>query len=788
MVAAATSSPSQGYDRLLTALPARSAWLRRAVKALACLLLAILSVAALHAFGVGGSSWDQPIEDGAGSAVYVAAAVIVALRALTVRRNRAPWTLIAVGVAAYGAGNVLWAVWLEHAASPPIPSVSDALWLALYPLSWVGLFWLARQSVLAAPRKLLLDGLVAGLGLAAIGAAIVAPSLHPASGDLGATLTELAYPIFDLLLAAIVIGLFVVRGGRPDRMWVLLGAGFLTLAVADCMYLVAVSDGALIPSPVTQVVYLFGIAALALAAWQAQGPELAQASRDASAATLSCVFVVAAVVMLGLDHLIGIDGPAIVLALLTVAFGIIRAGIAFRDVRSMADSRREAMTDDLTGLSNRRRLRTSIEEKLAAAAADGGCAALLMLDIDHFKRLNDTLGRDAGDEVLRQLAPRLVHAVRPQDTVARIGGDVFAIVLASPVDQAVALAVATRVHRVIDETFPVLGLNLEIHSTVGIGLYPDHATTSAELMRRADVALYEAKTSDAPTVVYAAGRDPETRTGRALAAEIERALASSEFVLHYQPIADGHDRTIVQVEALVRWNHPTRGLLGPHEFVGAAMESGLGRALTREVLLGALLQVRAWRKIGLDMHVAINVTAADLTDVDLPDEIETALSVHDLPASCLTVEVTEDSVVSDPARARDVMARLSRMGVRLALDDFGTGYSSLTHLRELPVDQVKIDRSFVSQMREQPTDTAIIASTLHLTQALGLQAVAEGVEDEETWQELCRAGCQLMQGFVLSRPVPADEIPDLVSAAIDRPAASSARTAKIHEYIQGGWR
>ncbi len=734
---------------------------------------------ALHVVGLGSSSLDGPVRDWGSSLVYVLVAVIVAARVAGVRRDRGPWAVIAVGIALYGAGNVLWSLWIEHLDTPPIPSISDGLWLSLYPAACIGLVWLARRSVRAATRSVLLDGLVAGLGLAAIGAAIVSGSvLHPDAENVRSLLTELAYPVCDLLLAAVVIGLFVVRGGRPDRMWVLLGAGFLTLTVADCMYLVTIANGAETPTGLTNLSYLLGTTMLGLAAWQHPGPELSAANSDSSAAALSCAFVVAAVVLLGLDHVMPIDGPAIVLALVTISFGIVRAAIAFRDIRSLATARREAMTDDLTGLSNRRQLRTALEESLVAADLQDQSCALLILDIDHFKELNDTLGRQAGDEVLRQLGPRLSHAVRAQDTVARIGGDVFALILAAPVDATLARTIAARVHRVIDEPFPVLGLNLEVHGSIGVGVYPDHATNSAELMRRTDVALYEAKASSSPTVVYAVGRDPHSRARRALAAEIETALHDGQFEMHYQPIADGHDRRIVEVEALARWRHPARGLLGPDQFIEVALESGLGRALTREVLRMSLIQVRDWRDDGMDMHVAVNITAADLADANLPDEIETALRIHDLPAGCLTVEVTESSVLSDPARAREVMARLRSLGVKLSLDDFGTGYSSLTHLRELPVDQVKIDRSFVAHMCEQGADSAIIASTLHLTQALGLQAVAEGVEDEQTWTALIEAGCQLVQGYLLSRPVPADEIPPLVSAA-----ALASRP-----YIQGSWR
>jgi diguanylate cyclase (GGDEF)-like protein len=421
------------------------------------------------------------------------------------------------------------------------------------------------------------------------------------------------------------------------------------------------------------------------------------------------------------------------------------------------------VTDDLTSLPNRRLFLRSLDESIADAHHRGGTLALLLIDLDHFKELNDTLGHHAGDVLLRQIGPRLRSAVRSTDLVARLGGDEFGLLLGAPSDEASAIVVAAKVHRALGEPFHLQGLNLHVAASVGIALFPEHAGDGDALLQRADVAMYQAKASGRTGCqVYAQERDTHSRERLALIGELPQAIAGGELEVHFQPKALARERRIVGTEALVRWRHPRLGLLPPSAFVPLAEQTGAIRALTRWVLDQALAQCSAWRAAGHDLHMAVNVTVADLLDSALPNEVATALEAHGLPPEALVLEITESSVISDPVRIGDVLARLGELGIGLALDDFGTGYSSLDHLRTLPVSEIKVDRSFVARMGSDATDAAIVRSTINLAQSLGMHVVAEGVEDDATWSSLAEDGCELVQGYVISRPVPAAELEELL--------------------------
>jgi predicted signal transduction protein with EAL and GGDEF domain len=328
--------------------------------------------------------------------------------------------------------------------------------------------------------------------------------------------------------------------------------------------------------------------------------------------------------------------------------------------------------------------------------------------------------------------------------------------------------VADKVREAMKRPFLISDLSLRVTASVGIALFPAHGKDGQQLLQRADVAMYEAKATQSGLEVYARERDTHSRERLALVGQLARALEGEEIEVHFQPKAIASSRQIVGVEALVRWRHPELGLLPPAQFVPLTEQAGLARALTRRVLDLALRQCSAWRGAGHDLHVAVNTTVADLLDSKFPGEVEAALATHGLPAQALVLEVTENSVMSDPVRINDVLARLGELGVRLSLDDYGTGYSSLAHLNTLPVGEVKIDRSFVARMGSHPGDAAIVESTIHLAKNLGIRAVAEGVEDEATWQRLVELGCELVQGYALSRPVPALELEPLLDASAQR--------------------
>jgi diguanylate cyclase (GGDEF)-like protein len=385
-----------------------------------------------------------------------------------------------------------------------------------------------------------------------------------------------------------------------------------------------------------------------------------------------------------------------------------------------------------------------------------------MLDLDNFKQLNDSLGHNAGDALLRLIGPRLAGVLRSSDIVARLGGDEFGIVLSPTATEEGVLRVAEKIIRALRAPFEVQGLSLRVTGSLGIASYPAHAGTTEDLLKSADVAMYQAKAARNRYSLYASERDSNSRERLAVVSELADALEQGGIEVHFQPKADARTRIMRGAEALVRWRHPTGRLVPPGDFLPAAEQGGLSRALTRRVLTGALDQLRQWRLAGHDVDVSVNVTAADLLDDTFPAEVREELARRSLPAESLVLEVTETCILLDPERMGNVLAQIGESGVRLSLDDFGTGYSSLTHLKTLPVGEVKIDRSFVSRMCRDKADMAIVFATVQLTEKLGMSVVAEGVEDDATWEVLADLGCRLIQGYGFSKPRPAGELADLL--------------------------
>jgi diguanylate cyclase (GGDEF)-like protein len=772
---------------------------RRLLGGVTGLLIALTAFTGIHAvFGVGGHSVEQPIRDWVTSAVYILVGLIVCWRAVRTTEARRTWMIFAFGISMYGLGNVLWAAWIEHLKEPPIPSICDGMWLTLYPTCYVGILGLARVRERRVPARIWLDGIITGAGVTAIGAAIVLrPVLASVSGNTAAVITEMAYPICDLVLAGLVVGVLALRDWRLDRMWAMLGAGFLALAAADCMYALQVAGGASAPSSPTNLTYDIGVLLLALAAWQPTTKRDANAVSSKAVLGIPAAFTVSALGLLIYDHFSRLDPLALALAMLTMLAAFARTALAFRDVRALAETRRQALTDDLTAMPNRRHFLRRLRDGITACRASGTSVALLLVDLDHFKELNDTLGHDAGDQLLCQVGERLRTVVRATDTAARLGGDEFGV-LCNPCDAASAEHVADKILEAMREPFPIRDLNLRVTASIGIALFPEHANDDELLMQHADVAMYEAKTTRSGRACYARERDNNSLERLTLAGELSRALETEEIEAHFQPKANASTRKIVGVEALARWRHPTRGLIPPGEFITIVEQAGLGRALTGRMLHLALTQAKAWRDSGLDLHVAVNTTVADLLDAHFPEEVAAMLADHGLPPEVLVLEVTENMVLSDPIRIGDVLAQLGELGLGLSLDDFGTGYSSLTHLKSLPVGEVKIDRSFVGRMTSDPIDAAIVEATIQLAHSIGSRVVAEGIEDHATWDSLVENRCELVQGYVLSKPLPAADLDGLLRAgpvpqgpdaglgvaAGKQPIGQADSAARLHETLR----
>ncbi len=418
--------------------------------------------------------------------------------------------------------------------------------------------------------------------------------------------------------------------------------------------------------------------------------------------------------------------------------------------------RHQAMHDGLTDLPNRMMLFDRLAEALEAARSENRLIALLLMDLDRFKDVNDTFGHHFGDVLLKQVAFRLRNQLHVDDTVARLGGDEFAIVLTSALDANAVAMTARRILNTLQQPFVVEGQVLEVGASIGIALSPQHGNDARTLMRRADIAMYAAKQSNTGYTFHdrdeGESRDPDQLS---LVVEMRGGIERDEFELYYQPKRHLRSGLMTRAEVLLRWNHPTRGLLLPASFIPIAERTGLIKMMTDWILDRALQQCRAWQDAGAPVHIAVNVSAKSLLEETLPSKVQSALDKWNVDPRFLKIEITESSIMADPAHALAIMSMLQSMGVRLSVDDFGTGYSSLTHLRELPIDEIKIDKSFVMGMMTSDADAAIVRTVIDLAHNLGKQVCAEGVEDATTLLCLEQMGCDLAQGYFISRPVPA---------------------------------
>jgi diguanylate cyclase (GGDEF)-like protein/PAS domain S-box-containing protein len=438
---------------------------------------------------------------------------------------------------------------------------------------------------------------------------------------------------------------------------------------------------------------------------------------------------------------------------------VVTAAIGQDELRAHAElSAHRALHDALTELPNRVLFGDRIQQALLTAEREGGRCAVLLMDLDRFKEINDTLGHAAGDHVLKVVSTRLNGCLRASDTVARLGGDEFGLLLPKQTEPSEIVRLLDKISAAIEEPIDLDGLPLAIESSIGVAFYPDHGLTSEELMQRADVAMYTAKQESIRYAYYDSRADDHDPLRLTIIGELRRAIEQRELVLYYQPKAELRDGTVTSVEALLRWFHPERGMVPPDEFIPQAQETGLMKPLTLYVLDEALRQSREWQDAGVELTVSVNLATRNLLDVAFPDDVAAALERWGVDPSRLELEITESTMLDDPFRTKIVLDRLHDMGIRLSIDDFGTGYSSLAYLRQLPVSEIKIDRSFVLHMDENPDDAVIVRSTIDLGRNLGLRVVAEGVETIDAWNQLEELGCDVAQGYFLSRPVPAADL------------------------------
>ncbi len=685
-----------------------------------------------------------------------AAAVAVWARVVTHRAHRAAWSCFAVGLSGYAAGYAV----LFHAPSlqglgPGRLNLSDCFSLLLFPAVLVGIALLLRERQGSRRLGALLDS---GTIVPAVAALLLwwttnaYPELAMAS-PLQVFLT-IVYPVAVSALAVSILAGIVSTPGRVGRQWGLLIGGFTVMALAELAFTAQLAAGTFTFGTPLDAAFAAGPLGAALAAWTSARPSSDAAARPVISMAVPALSTVAALVVLA-DHRESLPGVATAMAVTAVLVAVARTTLFVSQEQVLAERTMEATTDELTGLLNRRALLAVLADRLGEAEP----TTLALVDLDRFKEVNDSLGHVVGDNLLVQLSQRMSRLAPEGSVVARLGGDEFAMVLTGTVAQSTGLG-AFLVES-LEQTVQVGEHRVGVGASLGLAESPagPDSLDPFELLRRADVALFRSKQQLLDVESWRPELDVGALERLTLVADLRAALADAgQMVVYLQPKNDARTRRVVGFEALVRWQHPTRGMVPPDEFIPAVERAGLLTRLTERVLDLALDEAATLRRDGRSVPIAVNVGAPDLLDVGFAGRVAAALERHGLPATVLRLEITETVVMTDPARVLTTLGLLRRLGIKLSLDDYGTGLSSLSYLRTLPVDELKIDRSFVARVTTDEASSLIVRSTITLAHGLGLTVVAEGVEDVETLQALADAGCDVVQGYLFSRPVAARDL------------------------------
>jgi diguanylate cyclase len=684
--------------------------------------------------------------------VYALAPAVCFVRARKATTFRPSWFILAIGLALYGAGNIYWTIAIRPLNPEPFPSIADALWLSFYPCAFVSLVLIVREHFKRFSLSLWLDGLVGGLAATAVAAAaILGPVLSTTTGGTAAVATTTAYPLLDLVLLLMVVATLSLYHWRPPVGIWMLALGLLLFVVADGIYVVATAHNSYQPGGVNDALWVTATIVMGVApGWPDRLAGLRLAGWSLLAIPMLSTLVALALLVYGDIHPIAVG-----LAAATIVASLGRLIVTFREAAILADSHQLALTDDLTELGNRRALYIRSEQVLAEPEVN---AALLLLDLDRFKEVNDSLGHHAGDQLLRLVAHRIRESVPSNGSLmVRLGGDEFAVFLLNA-EQTIAERVAIDIRAALSSPFALEDVAVQMNGSIGVAVAPDHGRDMSTLLRHADIAMYRAKSQRCGHSVFSlTGDDVDGLDRLQMIDELRTAISGRELTMHYQPKVDATTFQVLGVEALVRWNHPTKGMLMPASFLPLVEDSGLMHEMTVAVLEQSLDQVNVWAHAGLRLPVAVNLSPSSLVDIDLPQRIAQMLMERGMDSSLLVLEITEDVIMSDRERARHILDELRRMAIKVAIDDFGTGYSSLAYLRELPIDELKLDRSFIATMGEDDRSRAIVQSVIDLAHSLGLRTVAEGVEDEHTAHQLSNAGCDEAQGFYFSRGLPVEE-------------------------------
>ncbi|WP_380261190.1 putative bifunctional diguanylate cyclase/phosphodiesterase [Kineococcus sp. GCM10028916] len=732
--------------------------------------LGVLAVSAIGLFltvlGPGPAGLRSTLALPLSSTALAATWWIVRWRARRSTAERAVWRMFSLGCLLYGIGAVVTVVVAIVPRTAPLAEVPAGICGVLtFPLAYRALVRWSRHGSGVDPDDLL-NGCGSLLVLTAVlGSLLVwtAPEGHTAGGGLLTSLPGLRQVLLVqdsaviVLVVAALTAAFAGRLYRDIRLWLVTSAYLL----AGAGGLAALVGGGVTRPAWSLPVWALGLLALSTAAILPVRFVPTQSADPVKSTVGSFVVVLAGLGTAVAVVATGAPGVLAVLGLAGVLGSSVRLLVNTGELAQLAASREEALTDDLTGIANRRAIVRQLDHTLAHPGTREPGLQVVVFDLDHFKEVNDGLGHSAGDDLLRMVAQRVKPALPAATVLGRLGGDEFAIVSNAG---AQGDEVLSALDEAFAEPFHLAGMSVHVDLSVGRAHWPTAdspgpggSVDAAMLLRRADTAMYDAKRNDLRCTTYDSARHAETRGLLSMVADLRQGIAGGQLRLHYQPQLVASTGALAGVEALVRWQHPVLGLLMPGQFLPLAESHALMDALTREVLEQAVAQQARWHRDGLHVRVSVNLAAGTLLDTSLPATVNALLTHHRVPATSLVLEVTETALLREPERSLSVVEGLRALGAQVSIDDFGTGYSSLTQLRQLPVSELKLDRSFTMDLLSDPRAAAIVANTINLAHALQLRVVAEGVEDEATLAALAALACDETQGYLHARPLPADE-------------------------------
>ncbi len=702
------------------------------------------------------------------SIVLVCTMLLALARPMFVRRHRPAWLCIGLAVTSWSLGDIYWSAAFSETPTEeiPVPSLADVFYIGMYPLAYAGFILLARAAVTRLPASVWLDGVVTSLAAGAVFcASVLADVLSAASGDaFGETMTNLSYPIGDLVLIVITVAALAMVRWRSDPIWWLLGLGAGFFAIADTAYLFGINNESYMDGGWIDGLWMLGLTFMALAGSLNRRRPAAEV-RGFMALLVPILFSLSALVVLIVGTFVDMHPVTIILASGCLVAAGVRTALTFEQTRELVRTQIKAQTDEISGLGNRRVLDVQLPH-LMRTLTSGSPLVLTIISVDHVSEINGVLGYTAGDTILHTVGSRLRQHL-PEDVIsARLGGVEIAILrVISRADWAAVDRDTRALLKTLAEPIPINGVPVEVELSAGVAIAPEHAHSPDGLIKCAQDALRTAKTNRSEVEFY----DPSL-ADLGLLPDLLQAVRRDELVTWYQPKMEPQTGRALALEGILRWHHPTRGIIEADVIHQLGSRVGLSRHLSRSLLESAVYRCSVWRRQGVDLGVAVDLTAADVLDARLPYDLAKIINKHGVPPSTVTLEIAEDVLHINPRLTANALSQFRHFGMRLALDHYGRSASSLNRLRAMPIDELKLDPAFVRPILNSPQDAAVVRLTIELAASLGVATVIDGVDTAALFHAVSGLGCAAVQGPAICSPMAGDALSEWLNQFV--PAAA----------------